>query len=131
MVRTVVKTDSAPAAVGPYSQAIHTGDLVFTAGQIPLDPETGSLVKGTIEEQTHQVLKNLRAVLEAAGSGLDRVVKMTVFMTDLGRFSEMNAVYASYFPTDPPARSAVQVAALPLGADIEMECVALAAKTGA
>jgi 2-iminobutanoate/2-iminopropanoate deaminase len=128
MTRKVIETQHAPAAVGPYSQAIHTGNLVFTAGQIPLDPETGNLVEGTIGEQTHQVLKNLRAVLEAAGSGLDQVVKMTVFMTDLGGFPDMNAVYASYFSADPPARSAVQVAALPLGADIEMECVAIAAK---
>jgi 2-iminobutanoate/2-iminopropanoate deaminase len=130
MARTVVTTNDAPAAVGPYSQAIHTGTLIFTAGQVPLDPESGELVTGSIEEQTHRVLQNLSAILEAAGSGLDRAVKMTVFMTDLGGFLAMNEVYASYFPTDPPARSAVQVAALPLGADIEIECVALATKAG-
>jgi 2-iminobutanoate/2-iminopropanoate deaminase len=125
MKRTIIRTDHAPAAVGPYSQAIRTGDLVFTAGQIPIDPATGELVSGSIEEQAHRVLDNLSAVLAAAGSGLDRAVKLTVFMTDLGQFAAMNAVYAEYFPSDPPARSAVQVAALPLGAEIEMECVAL------
>jgi 2-iminobutanoate/2-iminopropanoate deaminase len=130
MAREVVRTERAPAAVGPYSQAIHTGGLIFTAGQVPLDPENGQLVTGSIEVQTHRVLKNLSAILEAAGSSLDRAVKLTVFMTDLGGFSAMNEVYASYFPTEPPARSAVQVAALPLGADIEMECVALAAEPG-
>ncbi len=123
--RRVIATEAAPKAVGPYSQAIVAGGLVFTAGQIPLDPATGKLVGGAIEDQTRQVLDNLRAVLEAAGSGLDRVVKVTVFMTDLSLFARMNAVYATAFPSDPPARSAVGVAALPLGAQVEMECVAL------
>jgi len=125
--RRVIATETAPKAVGPYSQAIVAagGILVFTAGQIPLDPATGKLVEGTIEDQTRQVLANLRAVLEAAGSGLDRVVKVTVFMTDLSLFARMNAVYATAFPSDPPARSAVGVAALPLGAQVEMECVAI------
>lgn len=126
MQRTIVFTDRAPAAVGPYSQAVAVGDLVYTAGQIGLVPATGTLVGDTIEEQTHQVLQNLRAVLEAAGSGLDRVVKMTVFLADIREFAAMNAVYASYFPADPPARSAFQVAALPLGARVEMEAVAVA-----
>lgn len=125
MVRDVIATDRAPGAVGPYSQAIRTDHLVFTAGQIPIDPATGKLVEGTIEDQTRRVLDNLRAVLEAAGSGLDRAVKMTVFMTDLELFQRMNAVYAEYFPTAPPARSAFQVGALPLGAAIEIEAVAL------
>ena len=126
-IRRVIATEAAPKAVGPYSQAIVAAgiSLVFTAGQIPLDPATGKLVGGTIEDQTRQVLDNLRAVLEAAGSGLDRVVKVTVFMTDLSLFARMNAVYATAFPSDPPARSAVGVAALPLGAQVEMECVAL------
>jgi len=125
MHKTIVSTQKAPAAVGPYSQAVRQGNLLFTAGQIPLDPETGGMVDGGIEEQTRRVLDNLSSVLEAGGSGLDRVLKMTVFMTDLGLFAAMNAVYAEYFPENPPARSAVQVAALPLGAMIEMEGVAL------
>jgi len=125
MKKSIVSTQKAPAAVGPYSQAVRQGNLLFTAGQIPLDPETGRMVDGGIEEQTRRVLDNLSAVLEAGGSGLDRVLKMTVFMTDLGLFAAMNAVYAEYFPENPPARSAVQVVALPLGAMIEMEGVAL------
>lgn len=125
MKRTIISTAAAPAAVGPYSQAVRIGDLVYTAGQIPLDPATGSMVPGGIEEQTRQVLNNMSAVLEAAGSGMDRIVKMTVFMTDLGQFAQMNAVYAEFFPGDPPARSAIEVSALPLGADIEMEAVAV------
>jgi len=125
MMRNVIATDKAPGAVGPYSQAVRTDELVFTAGQIPLDPATGSLVDGDIEDQTRRVLDNLTAVLEAAGSGLEHVLKMTVFMVDLGDFQRMNAVYAEYFPSSPPARSAFQVAALPLGAAIEMEAVAI------
>ena len=125
MTRDIIATDKAPGAVGPYSQAIRGDHLVFTAGQIPLDPATGILVEGSIEDQTRRVLDNVRAVLEAAGTGLGSVVKMTVFMTDLGDFKRMNAIYAGYFPEAPPARSAVQVSALPLGADIEMEAVAL------
>jgi 2-iminobutanoate/2-iminopropanoate deaminase len=123
--RTIVSTEKAPAAVGPYSQAVIANGFVYTAGQIPLDPATGSLVEGDIEAQTRRVLDNVTAVLEAAGSGLDRVVKMTVFMTDLGDFKRMNAVYGEYFTASPPARSAFQVGALPLGASIEMEAVAL------
>ena len=126
MQRTVVSTTNAPAAVGPYSQAIRIGNLVYTAGQIGLDPASGSIEGRTVEEQTHQVLRNLRAVLEAAGSGLEKVVKTTVFLKDMGDFKAMNAVYATYFPADPPARSAVQAAALPLGAMVEIEAVALA-----
>ena len=125
MERKIIATDKAPGAVGPYSQGIAAGGFIFTAGQIPIDPATGKVEAETIEEQTRQSLMNIRAVLHAAGSGLDRVVKMTVFMTDLGQFQAMNAVYAEFFPADPPARSAVQVAALPLGVQIEMEAIAL------
>lgn len=124
--RTVIHTDSAPKAIGPYSQAIRAGDLIFAAGQTPIDPATGNLVEGEIETQTRRVLGNIKAVLEAAGSGLDKVVKTTVFMTNLGDFARMNAVYAEYFPANPPARSTVQVAALPKGAAVEIECVAIA-----
>lgn len=123
--RNVIVTEKAPKAVGPYSQGISTGNLLFSAGQIPLDPKTGKMVGSTIEEQTRQVLDNLRGVVEAAGSSLAQVVKVTVFMTDLGQFQAMNAIYAEYFSSDPPARSAFQVSALPLGAEIEMECVAI------
>ncbi len=121
---TIITTQDAPGAVGPYSQGVRIGDLIFTAGQIPLDPTTGEMLGSGIEEQTHQVIRNLEAVLKAGGSSLSRVVKMSVFMVDLGQFQAMNAVYAEYFPEAPPARSAFQVAALPLGAAIEMECVA-------
>lgn len=123
--RRVVATKHAPAAVGPYSQGILIDQLVFTAGQVPIDPSTGKVEAETIEDQTRQVLRNVDAVLQAAGSGLDKVVKMTVFMTDLGHFQQMNEVYAEFFGSYPPARSAVQVAALPLGVQIEMEAVAL------
>ena len=123
--RNVVSTTEAPGAVGPYSQGIATDGFVFTAGQIPVNPATSKIEAETIEDQTRQVLSNVDAVLRAAGSGLHRVIKMTVFMTDLGDFQAMNGVYAEFFPSDPPARSAVQVVALPLGVQIEMEAVAL------
>ncbi len=123
--KKIIATENAPAAVGPYSQAIATGELVFTAGQIPINPESGQLLTGDIEAQTHRALQNLQALLHAAGSSLAAVVKTTVFMTDLADFKRMNAVYAQYFASEPPARSTVQVAALPLGAQIEIECVAL------
>ena len=110
--------------MGPYSQAVVDGDRVFLSGQIPLDPTTGKLVEGDIAAQTRRVLDNVKAVLEAAGSDLSRVVKATVFVTDLRHFAEVNRVYAQYFSADPPARSTVQVAALPLGAAIEIEVVA-------
>jgi len=126
MQRTVVSTANAPGAVGPYSQAIRIGELVYTAGQIGIVPASGTIEGRTIEEQTHQVLRNLKAVLEAAGSGLDRVVKTTVFLKDIDDFKAMNAVYATYFPSEPPARSAIQAAALPLGAMVEIEAIALA-----
>jgi 2-iminobutanoate/2-iminopropanoate deaminase len=124
--RHVIATTEAPAAVGPYSQGISTGQLVFTAGQIPINPASGKVEATTIEDQTRQALRNVDAVLRAAGSGLHKVVKMTVFMTNLGDFKAMNGVYAEFFPSDPPARSAFQVVALPLGVQIEIEAVALA-----
>ena len=122
--RTVIHSDSAPKAIGPYSQAIVSRDLVFCSGQVPIDPATGELVSGGIQEQTHRSLMNLRAVLEAAGSSLDRVVKTTVFLQSMNDFTAMNAVYAAYFPNDPPARSTVEVARLPRNALVEIECIA-------
>ncbi len=124
MTRTVIHTDSAPKAIGPYSQAIRTGDFVFTAGQIALDPATGELAGATIEEQTRRALTNLKAVLEAAGSGVNKAVKTTVFLANLGDFAKMNAVYGEFFPSNPPARTTVQAAALPRGGLVEIECVA-------
>jgi 2-iminobutanoate/2-iminopropanoate deaminase len=123
--RFIIATDKAPSAVGPYSQGIAADGFVFTAGQVPINPASGKVETTTIEDQTRQVLTNVDAVLRAAGSSLDRVVKMTVFMTDLADFQAMNGVYAEFFPSNPPARSAVQVVALPLGVQIEMEAVAL------
>jgi len=123
--KEVIIADKAPKAVGPYSLGIRIGDLIFTAGQVGLLAGTGQLAGDSIEEQTHQAMANLKSVLEASGSGLDRVVKTTVFMTDLGEFQRMNAVYGEYFTQEPPARSTVQVAALPLGAKVEIECVAI------
>ena len=125
-MRRSVFTDQAPAAVGPYSQAVIAAGAawVFTAGQLGISPATGELVEG-VDAQARRALENLRAVLEAAGSGLDRVVKVTVFLQDMGAFQKVNAVYSEFFGDEPPARSAVQVAALPLGALVEMEAVAL------
>ena len=124
--REVIVSDRAPAAIGPYSQAIKAGGLVFVSGQIPLDPETGQVIEGGIATQAEQVLTSIRAILDASGSGLERIVKTTMFLTDLGSFSEVNEVYARFFPLAPPARAAVQVAALPRGVGIEIEAVALA-----
>ena len=123
----VIHSNSAPKAIGPYSQAIRAGNLLYTAGQVALDPDSGQLVEGGIEAQTRRVLDNLAAVLAAAGGSLANVVKTTVFMQDLGEFAAMNAVYAEYFksPETLPARSTVQVAALPRGARVEIECVAV------
>jgi 2-iminobutanoate/2-iminopropanoate deaminase len=128
MTKTVIAVDGAPRpfAGAPYNQAIAANGLVFCAGQVALDPDTGTLVEGDVAAQTHRALQNLRAVLEGAGSGLDEVVKTTVFMTDLAEFAAMNEVYANYFTSDPPARSTVQVAALPAGARVEIEAIALA-----
>ncbi|MCB1163999.1 MAG: RidA family protein [Candidatus Krumholzibacteriia bacterium] len=125
MKREILSTGDAPAAIGPYSQAVRAGGFVFTAGQVPLDPATGKLVTGGIEEQTRRVMKNLGAVLAAAGLGFDAVLKTTVYLLDLGEFAVFNGVYGEYFAgIAPPARSTVQVAALPLGARVEIELVA-------
>ena len=122
--RRVVSTDEAPAAIGPYSQAVRAGELLFTSGQIPLLPD-GSLKTGDVGAQTRQVLTNLRAVLEAGGSSLKNVVKCTCFLKDMNHFAQMNEVYAEFFPDEPPARSAVEVARLPRDVLIEIEAVAL------
>ncbi len=124
MTKEIIHTNQAPAAVGPYSQAVKLGKLVFTAGQIGLDPATGKLVEDDITIQTERVLQNLTAVLAAAGTSLEQVVKTTVFLKDMGEFAAMNAVYGRYFPTNPPARSTVQVAGLPLGCRVEIEVIA-------
>ncbi len=126
MGKTLVRTERAPApfAGAPYSQAIVTGSLVYTAGQVPLDPATGALVEGGIGEQTEQVFRNLAAILEAAGSGLDNLVKTTVFLTSLDDFAGMNEVYARHAGERPPARSTVEVSRLPAGALVEIEAVA-------
>jgi len=122
----VIHTDKAPKAIGPYSQAIRVGSFIHTAGQVALDPATGQLVEGGIEAQTRQVLRNLSHVLDAAGSSLRHVVKTTVFMKDMGEFAQMNTIYGEMFGEHRPARSTVQVAALPRGAAVEIECVAVA-----
>jgi 2-iminobutanoate/2-iminopropanoate deaminase len=122
--KEVIVSDKAPKALGPYSAANRFGDLVYTAGQIGLDPATGKLVEGGIEEQTRQALVNVKNILEAAGSSLDNVLKTTVFLQDINEFSRMNAVYAEFFPQNFPARSAFQVGALPGGAAVEIEAVA-------
>ena len=125
--KKIIHTDNAPGAIGPYSQAVRTENMVYTAGQIALDPATMEIVSGGIEAETRQVLTNLKHVLEAANSGLNYVVKTTVFLQDMGEFSKMNAIYAEFFPENPPARSAVEVAALPKGVAVEIEAVALVA----
>lgn len=127
-MREKVQTAAAPQAIGPYSQAICANGLVFASGQIPIDPATGQFVSGGIAEQTEQALRNLGAVLEAAGSGLDRVVKTTVFLLDMDEFTAMNEVYGRFFATEPPARATVQAARLPRDARVEIEAIALTDK---
>ena len=124
-MREVIATKDAPQAIGPYSQAIKAGGFVFTAGQIPIDPATGKLIEGDVKAQTERVLKNLSAVLAAAGSNMDRVVKTTVFLKNMSDFPAMNEVYGQFFKNEPPSRSTVQVAALPKDALIEIDVVAL------
>ncbi len=123
--KQVVSTDAAPAAIGPYSQAIQAGGFLFTSGQIPLDPSSGGMETGGIEAQTERVMKNLEAILQAAGIGWERVVKATIYLTDLGDFAKVNEIYGKRFPASPPARATVQVAALPKGANVEIDVVAL------
>ena len=120
-----VQTDDAPKAIGPYSQAIKANGLVFTSGQIPLDPQTMQIIEGGVREQTERVMNNLKAVLEAAGSSFDRVVKTTVFLADLNDFADMNEVYGRFFGDAPPARSTVEVARLPRDVRVEIDAIAL------
>jgi len=124
-MRKVIHTEKAPKAVGPYSQAISTGNLLFTAGQVAIDPATGKLSEGGIKEQTRQVMENLKAILTEARTDFSKVVKSTVFLQDIKSFADFNEVYGKYFPSEPPARSTFQVAALPLGAMVEIEMVVL------
>ena len=130
MKREAVRTDRAPKAIGPYAQALKVDGWIFTSGQIALDPKTGAMVEGGIGAQTRQVLENLRSVLEAAGTSMSRVVKTTVYMTNLGDFQRMNEIYAEYFPQDKPVRSTVGVASLPRGATIEIDVIAQAPLRG-
>ncbi|QBG46815.1 RidA family protein [Verrucomicrobia bacterium S94] len=124
-MKQIISTNNAPEPIGPYNQAVQCGNLLYTSGQIPVNPETGTKVEGGIKEQTIQVLENLKAVLTEAGTSLDRVIKTTVFLQDMGDFAEFNSVYAAYFDEETaPARSTVQVAALPVGARVEIELVA-------
>ena len=125
MTRTAIRTTEAPAAIGPYSQAIRSGDLLFTSGQIPLDPRTGAIVDGDVTDQTRRVMENLAAVLAAAGCGFADVVKTTIFLLDLGDFAAVNAVYAQHFAVAPPARSTVQVARLPRDVRVEIDAIAV------
>ena len=127
-MKKIVSTNEAPGAIGPYSQAVRSGNLLFCSGQIPLDPKSGQIVSGDITVQTRRVLDNIAAVLRAGGLTFDNVVKTTIFLADLGDFQAMHEVYGSYFNQDPPARSTVQVSALPRGAKIEIEAIAVASE---
>jgi 2-iminobutanoate/2-iminopropanoate deaminase len=124
-MKETVSTDNAPGAIGPYSQAIKTGGMVFCSGQIPIDPATGEFVSDVVSEQTEQVLRNLGEVLKAAGTSLDNVVKTTVFLADMGDFAEMNEVYGRFFNDNKPARATVQAAGLPRDAKVEIDCIAV------
>jgi 2-iminobutanoate/2-iminopropanoate deaminase len=125
MKKKVIRTEKAPKAIGPYSQAIQAGNLLFISGQIPIDPATGELVKGEIDQQTARVLENIKGILESQGLGTEDVVKVTIFLKDMGNFNQVNEVYATYFPSFPPARSTVEVARLPRDVEIEIEAIAL------
>jgi 2-iminobutanoate/2-iminopropanoate deaminase len=125
MKKNVIQTEKVPRAIGPYSQAIRAGNFLFLSGQIPLDPRTGELIRGDIQQQTQQVLENIRRVLESQNLGMEDVVKVTIFLKNIGDFNQVNEVYGTYFPSSPPARSTVGVAGLPKDAEIEIEAIAL------
>lgn len=127
MQKEIIRTDNAPAAIGPYSQAIKAGGFIFLSGQIPLDPATGNVVEGGIKEQTERVMTNLEAVLNAAGTDMEAVVKTTIYLTNLSDFPTVNEIYGNYFRENPPARATVEVSSLPKGVSVEIEAVALAA----
>ena len=129
MTKTPIHTDDAPGAVGPYVQGVRAGDFLFVSGQVALDPATGALVDGGVDAQTDRVMRNLRAILEAGGSGLDRVVKATVYLTDLGEFETMNRVYASYFGDAKPARVTVEVSRLPRNAKVEIDAIGIVGRS--
>ena len=124
MNKQIVHTDNAPQPVGTYSQAVKVGNLLLVSGQLPINPDSGELVTGNFKERTRQVLNNLKNIVEAAGTNMNKVVKTNVYLTDLSNFAEVNEVYSEFFPSDPPARAAVQVSKLPLNPDIEIECIA-------
>jgi 2-iminobutanoate/2-iminopropanoate deaminase len=128
VTRVIIKTDRAPKAIGPYSAGVKTDCFLFTAGQLGIIPETGNIVEGGIQNETRQSLQNIEQILKAAGSSLSQVVKTTVFLRDMNEFNQMNTVYAEFFKENPPARSTVQVAALPKGAAVEIEAIALPGK---
>jgi len=125
-MKKIIQTERAPKPIGPYSQAIRAENFIFLSGQIPIDPKTGELVKGDIRQQTQQVLENMKGVLESQGLGMEDVVKVNIFLKDMGNFNQMNEVYATYFSSSPPARSTVEVSRLPRDVDLEIEAIAVA-----
>lgn len=124
MTKKIISTESAPAAIGPYSQAVLAGDLLYASGQIPLDPQTGEMVSGGVAAQTKQVLENLKAVVEAANGQMSQIVKVTIYITDMQQFASVNEIYAAYFSAPFPARACVEVSALPKGVEVEMDAIA-------
>jgi len=127
MKKRIIQTDQAPAAIGPYSQAVRVGNFLYTSGQIALDPQSGEFLSGEIEQETERTIENISAILKAGGLSLDNVIKTTVYLTDLSHFTRMNHIYEKYFSGNKPARACVQVAALPKGAKVEIEAIAIAA----